>query len=96
MKKHTRIYLKHFKYITGFYDATFDCFVPCEHCGKKAADIHHIIYRSQGGKDEIENLIALCRKCHDMAHNNELTKGDLMLLHRRRMGATTGVMGKKL
>lgn len=71
-------------------------FIPCEHCGKRAVDIHHIIYRSHGGTDEVENLIALCRKCHDMAHDNELTQGDLKLLHARRMGATTKEMGKRI
>ncbi len=89
MKKHVKIYLKHFGY-------GIDNVILCEQCGKKAVDIHHIIYRSQGGKDEIVNLIALCRKCHDMVHNNELTKSDLKMLHYRRMVATTGVMGKKL
>ena len=88
MQRHTRIYLKHFEY--GEQD-----FIPCEHCGAKAVDIHHIKYRSQGGRDEISNLIALCRKCHDMAHNKELTESDLRLLHRRRMaGATTKEFGK--
>jgi predicted HNH restriction endonuclease len=48
-------------------------------------------------KDYIENLIALCRNCHDMAHDEVLTKGDLTFLHKRKMGgATTGAMGKKL
>ena len=88
MQKHVKLYMKYYDY--GEQD-----FVPCEHCGKKAVDIHHIIYRSQGGKDEIDNLIALCRKCHDMAHNEELTKGDLMLLHRRK-GASTKEMGKRI
>ena len=41
------------------------CKGRCEYCGKKAIDPHHIIYRSQGGSNEEENLIALCRKCHD-------------------------------
>ena len=88
MKPHVKAYLKHFKY--GEQD-----FIRCEHCGKKAVDIHHIVYRSHGGKDEIDNLIALCRGCHEMAHNNELTMGDLMILVRRR-GATTKEMGKNL
>ena len=88
MQKHVKLYMKHYDY--GEQD-----FVPCEHCGKKAVDIHHIVYRSQGGKDEIDNLIALCRKCHDMAHNEELIKGDLMLLHRRK-GASTKEMGKRI
>lgn len=60
MKKHTKIYLDHFDY--GVED-----FIPCEICGSRAVDIHHIDCRGMGGsktKDTIENLMALCRKCH--------------------------------
>lgn len=49
----------------------------CEVCGKLADDIHHIKPKGMGGsklKDNPENLIALCRDCHDMAHANELSK----------------------
>ncbi len=41
------------------------CHGRCEYCGKKAVDPHHIVPRSQNGSNEKENLIALCRKCHD-------------------------------
>lgn len=60
MKKHIVVYLDHFDYDT-------DDFIPCEVCGAKAVDIHHIKARGMGGsntKDVIENLQALCRKCH--------------------------------
>ncbi len=60
MKKHIVVYLDHFNYDT-------DDFIPCEVCGAKAVDIHHIKARGMGGsntKDVIENLQALCRKCH--------------------------------
>ena len=59
MKKHTKIYFNHFGY-------DFSDFVPCETCGSKAVDIHHIDARGMGGseKDNINNLMALCRKCH--------------------------------
>ena len=60
MKKHTKVYLKYFQY--GLED-----FIPCEICGCKAVDIHHIESRGMGGsklKDTIENLMALCRSCH--------------------------------
>ena len=60
MKNYTKIYLDYFGY--GIED-----FIPCEVCGNKAVDIHHIEARGMGGtkeKDRIENLMALCRYCH--------------------------------
>ena len=74
MKVHTRIYFKYF----GYGEQSF---IPCEICGKKAVDIHHIKYRSQGGGNEIENLIALCRKCHDRAHSGEINAQVLQARH---------------
>ena len=52
--------MDHFGY--DMYD-----YIPCEACGRKAVDIHHIKARGMGGSkqmDVIENLQALCRKCH--------------------------------
>ena len=59
MQKHTKTYLK-------FFDYFGDEYVPCEMCNAKAVDIHHIVARGMGGseKDDIENLMALCRNCH--------------------------------
>ena len=62
MQNHTKIYLHHFGY--GEQE-----FVPCECCGAKAVDIHHIVSRGMGGVadnrlDIIENLMAVCRNCH--------------------------------
>jgi len=59
MKKHTKIYFKYF----GYDESDF---IPCEICGAEAVDIHHIDCRGMGGteKDEIENLMAVCRRCH--------------------------------
>lgn len=31
-------------------------------------EVHHILYRSQGGPDALWNLITLCRQCHGRAH----------------------------
>jgi 5-methylcytosine-specific restriction endonuclease McrA len=66
--------MKHFDYVG-------DDFIPCECCQSKAVDVHHIVFKSQGGKDEIKNLMALCRKCHDKAHNEEFKESDLKLVH---------------
>jgi 5-methylcytosine-specific restriction endonuclease McrA len=42
----------------------------CRMCGRSEglADVHHIIKRSQGGTDDMDNLILLCRNCHNKQH----------------------------
>jgi 5-methylcytosine-specific restriction endonuclease McrA len=35
--------------------------------------VHHIRFRSVGGKDETSNLAALCRCCHAEIHAYRLT-----------------------
>lgn len=60
MKKHTKIFLDYFNY--GIED-----FIPCEVCGTRATDIHHLKARGMGGSknlDHISNLLSLCRPCH--------------------------------
>ena len=37
----------------------------CEYCGKRGEDIHYIKYRSNGGDNNKNNLILLCRRCHN-------------------------------
>lgn len=38
----------------------------CQCCGKKNKifEVHHIVFRSMGGSDRLENLITLCTDCH--------------------------------
>jgi hypothetical protein len=58
--------------------------VPCEICGAMAVDIHHIYARGMGGsnlKDVIENLMALCRKCHTEYGDISDLKEKLQELH---------------
>ena len=42
-----------------------DNYTCCE-CGTsdKKLETHHKVARRYGGKDEIDNIITLCRKCH--------------------------------
>lgn len=35
-------------------------------------DPHHVIFKSAGGLDVLNNLITLCRKCHDDIHAGRL------------------------
>jgi hypothetical protein len=48
----------------------------CQCCkGKKKSnrlEIHHIIFRSNGGSDEEDNLITLCDTCHTNLHHGNL------------------------
>ena len=77
MKKYTRTYLTYFG-----YDETD--FIPCEVCNKQAVDIHHIEAKGMGGsktKDNIENIMALCRDCHMKYGDKKQYKDFLKQIH---------------
>lgn len=75
MKKHQQVYF-------DYYNIDLGDFVACENCGKPGIDIHHLKFRSQGGQDVIENLMALCRECHFEVHNGTKIKtADLIAKH---------------
>jgi 5-methylcytosine-specific restriction endonuclease McrA len=87
MQKHTANYFKYFS--IGMEDTIF-----CEVCGmggrvdRGGFDLHHIVPRSQGGGDEVENIILLCRKCHNAAHGLEKTylhKDVLKAIHNEKL-----------
>lgn len=48
----------------------------CQYCKGKHKDskleVHHIIFRSQGGSDESKNLITLCHTCHYNLHHGKI------------------------
>lgn len=43
----------------------------CRWCGGAGEQIHHVLYRSQGGPDHVSNLILLCAEHHAKAHSNK-------------------------
>lgn len=68
MKNHTKVYLEAF-----YPDWGPDDFLPCEKCGARLVDVHHLDPRGMGGsklKDRPEILMGLCRKCHLEIENN--------------------------
>jgi len=80
MVKYKQIYIDYFDY-------TIADFIPCEVCASDSVDIHHIKFKSQGGKDEIDNLIALCRNCHNKAHNSKEFNNCLKKIHEKRINS---------
>lgn len=46
----------------------------CQICGRKHVrlEVHHIIFRSQGGTDDETNLITLCEDCHSGIHDGTI------------------------
>ena len=81
MKNHTKVYMDYFGYGE-------DDFIPCEVCGNRAVDIHHINCRGMGGsknKDVIENLMGLCREHHLEYGDIESLTETLQELHLKRM-----------
>ena len=74
--------VKHWGYQKGFnygYSSRREAILhrdnyTCQCCGKKNCrlEVHHIKFRSDGGTDDEENLITLCKDCHDGVHNGTL------------------------
>ena len=44
----------------------------CRHCRERVCHPHHVIYKSQGGIDALNNLITLCPGCHRAHHDGKL------------------------
>jgi len=66
MKAYVKTYLRHFQ-------LDIEDVWRCEMCGKfrniQRLEIHHILFRSHGGTDDIDNLAAVCRECHMKIHD---------------------------
>jgi len=83
MKQYTKVYLKHFGYCK-------DDVIPCEVCGLKAVDIHHIEARSKRKdlENDITNLMALCRCCHVLFGDKKQFKEYLNEVHKNKLKTT--------
>ena len=38
----------------------------CVYCGKEADTVDHVLARSKGGGDNLDNLVAACRRCNTL------------------------------
>lgn len=71
----------------NYHNYDISDWIACEHCGTTAVDIHHLSGRGLGGsknKDFIENLIALCRRCHIKAETDKNFNNQLKELNKQK------------
>lgn len=47
-------------------------------CKNDISDFHHIVPRSKGGSDNIQNQAGLCHKCHKKVHTDDVFKQRLI------------------
>lgn len=87
MEKYTNTYLKYFGY--QIIEDT-----KCECCWYYADDksdvpfcteIHHIYGRVGTNANAIENLVGICRRHHNDAHNEIIKEDEMQMIHNRFM-----------
>jgi 5-methylcytosine-specific restriction endonuclease McrA len=45
----------------------------CRHCNDRSnLHPHHVIFRSQQGTDDMNNILTLCAQCHRAVHDGKL------------------------
>ncbi|ELY49541.1 HNH endonuclease [Natronolimnohabitans innermongolicus] len=51
----------------------------CRRCGAddRTLQAHHVVPRSAGGPDELENLVTVCRPCHGVIHQSNRAFDDV-------------------
>jgi len=63
MVRYKKVYIDYYGYYEGEY-------ISCEICSSPSIDIHHLNGRGKEC-DIIENLMALCRECHNKCHDSK-------------------------
>jgi hypothetical protein len=52
-----------------------------DQCQRRSVDIHEPLMRSRGGSIlDVDNTVAVCRRCHDWIHQNPVVATELGLL----------------
>ena len=46
----------------------------CISCNNIATELHHVIRKSRGGTNNPENLMPICRDCHNLLHFSSNTE----------------------
>ena len=50
----------------------------CQGCGETDTELHahHIVPKSDGGSDRMDNLLTLCKPCHERIHGYQIGETD--------------------
>ena len=80
MKSYTKVYYT-------FFDLDLCDFVACELCGSEAVDISHIEAKGRRPdlKDDIRNIMAMCRFCHESTGDKKDYKEVIQKIHVTKM-----------
>lgn len=78
MQEYTKVYLDSF----GLDETDY---VKCECCDNKATEIHHILTRKKLSSHliRIENLMAICRTCHEEYGDRIYLMAMLLTIHQK-------------
>lgn len=44
----------------------------CRNCGDFGTEIHHVVFRSQGGRGVFTNGLLVCQPCHAKIHQHKI------------------------
>jgi hypothetical protein len=67
---------------------------PCVVCGHVPPnDLHHVVPRDRGGPDVAENIVPLCRRCHQLVEMRERHTCYLLVKALQHEAAAVGARG---
>lgn len=59
------------KLVAAVYDRDGHCCILCGAWVQEGEKPHHVIFKSHGGGDTLDNLVLLCYKCHQKVHGGK-------------------------
>ncbi|KKL45253.1 hypothetical protein LCGC14_2357560, partial [marine sediment metagenome] len=69
------VYLKSPKWIALRKRAAARAKNLCEFCGRQGEAIHHVFYPRVLKDDHLDNLIVVCKSCHELSHGIRRSAG---------------------
>jgi len=58
----------------------------CRNCGGVGTEIHHVVFRSQGGRGVFTNGLLVCHYCHKRIHEHKILANKWKFLFEQEYG----------